>query len=62
MRAGDQCNINGCYLASAFFPDPESTELVIYPKMFTQSRKEQVDTLVRKSALYLWASALFCQY
>jgi hypothetical protein len=35
-------------LASAFFPDPGQHELVIYPKMFTQSRKEQVDTLIHE--------------
>ena len=35
-------------LASAFFPDSGRHELVIYPKLFTQSEKEQVDTLVHE--------------
>ncbi|MEN9677083.1 MAG: hypothetical protein RIS76_2979 [Verrucomicrobiota bacterium] len=48
MREADRCNINGCVLASAFFPDAGRHELVIYPKMFTQSRKEQVDTLIHE--------------
>lgn len=48
VREADRCNINGCVLASAFFPDPGRHELVIYPKMFTQSRKEQVDTLIHE--------------
>jgi hypothetical protein len=48
MREADRCNINGCVLASAFFPDPGRHELVIYPKMFTQSAKEQVDTLIHE--------------
>jgi hypothetical protein len=48
MREIDRCNINGCVLASAFFPDPGRHELVIYPRMFTQSRKEQVDTLIHE--------------
>jgi len=48
MREADRCNINGCVLASAFFPDAGRHELVIYPKIFTQSRKEQVDTLIHE--------------
>ena len=48
MRDADRCNISGCVLASAFFPDAGRHELVLYPKMFTQSRKEQVDTLVHE--------------
>jgi hypothetical protein len=48
MREADRCNINGCVLASAFFPDAGRHELVLYPKMFTQSRKEQVDTLIHE--------------
>jgi hypothetical protein len=35
-------------LASAFFPDPGRHELVIYPKLFTQSHKEQVETIVHE--------------
>lgn len=49
MRATDRCNSRGgCVLASAFFPDPGRHELVIYPRMFEQSRKEQVDTLTHE--------------
>lgn len=48
MREADRCNINGCVLASAFFPDGGRHELVIYPKLFTQSKKEQVETLAHE--------------
>ncbi|MCP9753888.1 matrix metalloproteinase-11 [Lacihabitans sp. CCS-44] len=44
----DNCNINGCVLASAFFPDSGRHELVIHPKMFTQSEEEQVETLIHE--------------
>jgi hypothetical protein len=47
-KRSDDCDINGCVLASAFFPDAGRHKLVIYPKMFTQSRKEQVDTLIHE--------------
>jgi Metallo-peptidase family M12B Reprolysin-like len=45
VRSNDDCDPNGCVLASAFFPDAGRHELQLYPKMFTQSRHEQVDTL-----------------
>lgn len=48
VQGGDQCNAFGCVLASAFFPDSGRHELRVYPKMFTQSRKEQVDTLIHE--------------
>jgi hypothetical protein len=48
MRAADQCNGSGCVLASAFFPDSGRHALELYPKMFTQSRKEQVDTFIHE--------------
>jgi hypothetical protein len=48
VRDGDRCTIDGCVLASAFFPDAGRHELVIYPKMFTQDRREQVETLVHE--------------
>jgi len=47
-KRSDDCDINGCVLASAFFPDAGRHELVIYPKMFTQIRKEQVDTFIHE--------------
>lgn len=48
VRQGDECTPNGCVLASAFFPDSGRHELVLYPRMFTQSRKEQVDTFIHE--------------
>jgi hypothetical protein len=48
VREADRCNINGCVLASAFFPDSGRHELRIYPKMFTQSRQEQIETLIHE--------------
>jgi hypothetical protein len=49
MRDTDQCNANGCVLASAFFPDPGRHELAIFPRMLVQSKKEQIDTLVHET-------------
>jgi Metallo-peptidase family M12B Reprolysin-like len=48
MRRADDCDINGCVLASAFFPDAGRHKLVVYPKMFSESKKEQVDTLIHE--------------
>jgi len=48
MRRFDDCDDNGCVLASAFFPDGGRHELVIYPKMFELDRQEQVDTLTQE--------------
>lgn len=48
MREADRCTLDGCVLASAFFPDAGRHELRIYPKMFEQSRAEQVETLVHE--------------
>lgn len=49
MMATDNCRPGGgCVLASAFFPDTGRHQLVLYPRMFTQSRKEQVDTLIHE--------------
>lgn len=48
VRPADDCDLNGCVLASAFFPDAGRHELVIYPKMFEQSLAEQVETLVHE--------------
>jgi|GEM_PF-652423 len=49
VRADDQCTASGCTLARAFFPDGGRHDLVIFPKMFDQSRKEQVDTLIHET-------------
>ncbi len=48
MRRNDDCDASGCVLASAFFPDGGRHSLDIYPKLFTQSPKEQVDTLIHE--------------
>ena len=48
VRAADDCDANGCTLASAFFPDAGRHQLVIYPKMFEQDQDEQVETLVHE--------------
>jgi hypothetical protein len=48
MRRADDCDANGCVLASAFFPDAGRHKLVLYPKMFEQDQKEQVETLVHE--------------
>ena len=49
VRNSDNCSPYGCTLASAFFPDSGRHTLVIYPKMFTQSKKEQIDTLIHET-------------
>jgi len=48
VQEADQCNPRGCVLARAFFPDPGRHDLLVFPKMFTQVRKEQVDTLAHE--------------
>jgi hypothetical protein len=48
MKPGDNCTISGCVLASAFFPDAGRHQLSLYPKMFDQSEKEQLDTLIHE--------------
>jgi hypothetical protein len=48
MRWSDDCDGTGCVLAAAFFPDEGRHKLTLYPKMFTQSRQEQVETLVHE--------------
>jgi hypothetical protein len=50
IRDTDSCDPTGtrCVLARAFFPDAGRHDLVIFPRMFTQSRKEQVDTLIHE--------------
>lgn len=48
MKPSDECNIYGCALAGAFFPDSGRHELELYPKLFTQTRKEMVDTFIHE--------------
>jgi len=44
----DNCNANGCTLASAFFPNSNLNILTLYPKMFSQNRNEQVETMIHE--------------
>lgn len=48
VRESDDCDVNGCTLASAFFPNSAQQEFLIYPKMFKQPLKEQIDTLAHE--------------
>jgi Matrixin len=48
IRESDDCDVNGCTLASAFFPSSGQGELVVYPKMFEQTMKEQIETIAHE--------------
>ncbi len=48
IEADSNCSPSGCTLARAFFPDPGRNNLVLFPTMFEQSRKEQVDTMIHE--------------
>ena len=48
VEVDDNCNPNGCTLARAFFPDNGRNDLLLFPKMFSQSRKEQIDTVLHE--------------
>lgn len=48
IREADRCSVNGCVLASAFFPDAGRHELKIYPKFFELDEKEQVETMAHE--------------
>jgi len=48
MRTADDCDDSGCVLAATFFPDGGRHEFEMYPKMFTQSHSEQVDTFIHE--------------
>lgn len=48
MRKSEDCDINGCVLAGAFFPDGGRHKLTLYPTLFSQSRQEQVETLIHE--------------
>lgn len=61
MRGADQCNAVGCVLAAAFFPDGGRHELELYPKLFTQSRKEQVDTFAHETGHVFGLRHFFAQ-
>ena len=47
-RHDDGSDEEGYVLASAFFPASGRDRLTLYPKMFEQSRKEQVETLIHE--------------
>lgn len=48
VRDEDNCNLAGCTLARAFFPDSGQHDLVLFPRMFSQNRKEQVETMAHE--------------
>ena len=48
VREQTDCDVNGCVLASAFFPDQGQHDLVIYPTMFSQPCSEQIETLTHE--------------
>lgn len=69
------CSPQGCTLARAFFPDAGRHKLHIFPTMFQQSRKEQVDTMAHEIGHIfglrhffapenetLWASVIFGEH
>jgi len=45
VHTTDDCDPNGCVLASAFFPDAGRHRLHIYPIFFRQPPQEQIETL-----------------
>jgi hypothetical protein len=48
MERNDDCTPQGCPLAAAFFPDGGRHQLYVFPKIFEQVKKEQVDTLTHE--------------
>jgi hypothetical protein len=48
MLETDECTVDGCVLASAFFPDGGRHALRLYPMLFQQSEAEQVETLAHE--------------
>jgi reprolysin-like metallo-peptidase family M12B len=48
VKGADDCDPNGCVLASAFFPDAGRHRLSLYPILFRQSRAEQIETLAHE--------------
>jgi hypothetical protein len=45
MSPNPNCDINGCVLARAFFPDGGRHDLTIWPTMFEQDPAERVETM-----------------
>lgn len=48
VKRSEDCDVNGCTLAAAFFPDAGRHDLELYPTLFDQVHKEQVDTIVHE--------------
>ena len=48
VSSEDSCNLAGCTLARAFFPDSGQHDLVLFPRMFDQIHKEQVETMAHE--------------
>jgi Matrixin len=48
MKDKEDCDIRGCVLASAFFPDAGRHELAIYPTLLNQNRADQINTLAHE--------------
>ena len=48
VEKNDDCDPQGCVLAQAFFPDAGRHQVYVFPKMFGQINKEQVDTLTHE--------------
>lgn len=49
VEPSSNCNPLGCVLARSFFPDAGRHTLSIFPTMFQQDRKEQIETLVHET-------------
>jgi hypothetical protein len=48
FRRNDECDPNGCVLASAFFPNQSRNQLVIYPQMLARNEQSQINTLIHE--------------
>jgi len=48
VERNESCTPQGCTLARAFFPDAGRHQLIIFPTMFRQTEKEQVDTMTHE--------------
>lgn len=48
VSAQENCSPNGCTLARAFFPDGGQHDITVFPTMFDQSVKEQIDTMAHE--------------
>jgi hypothetical protein len=49
VRRNDDCDPNGCVLASAFFPNQSrNNQLAIYPQMLARNQQDQVNTLIHE--------------